>query len=236
MDLIKVENVDLGYDNHVVVKNLSFNIAEGDYLCVVGENGSGKSTLMKTLLGLNSTLKGKIEFAANFKKNGIGYLPQQTEVQKDFPAAVEEIVLSGFQGKSKGFFYSNEEKNMAKDKMQKMGILDLAKQSYRALSGGQQQLVLLARALCALDQLLILDEPVAGLDPKVAQELYEIIKKLNTEGVTIIMVTHDVNTALKYANKILHIGKSIFFGLTEEYVNSETGKHFKDYVGGCENG
>lgn len=232
MTLIEVKDAALGYENHIVAEGLSFELSSGDYLCVVGENGSGKSTLIKTLLGLNEIIKGSISFSSQLSKREIGYLPQQTEVQKDFPASVEEIVLSGFQGKMKGPFYSRQQKQLAAENMAKMDIEDLAKHCYRNLSGGQQQRVLLARALCAAGKLLILDEPVAGLDPKVASELYELIQRLNQEDVTVIMVTHDVSAALKYANKILHIGRENFFGSVEEYSQSEIGRHFKNWVGG----
>ncbi|MBR0385043.1 MAG: ABC transporter ATP-binding protein [Erysipelotrichaceae bacterium] len=212
MAILTVKNLTLGYDSHVIADKLNFMLESGDYLCVVGENGSGKTTLMKTLLGLQEAISGDIIFGDGMQKNEIGYLPQQTQVQKDFPASVEEIVLSGFQGKCKGPFYSREMKEEAKRNMRRMGVDDLARRCYRDLSGGQQQRVLLARALCAAGRMLLLDEPVAGLDPKATENMYELIKSLNDEGVTIIMVTHDVNSAAKYANKILRIGDHIYYG------------------------
>lgn len=227
MALLTVENLSVGYDSNVIVKDLNFSVNEGDYLCIVGENGSGKSTLMKTLLHLQSPLSGQIITADGFKKNQTGYLPQQTAVQKDFPASVYEIVLSGCQA-SCGLrpFYNRKEKSLALKNMERMGITSLAKRCYRELSGGQQQRVLLARALCATKKLLLLDEPVSGLDPKVTLEMYSLIEELNKEGIAVIMITHDVNAAIKYADKILHIGKKVFFGSKNEYIKNEVGKIF----------
>ena len=227
MALLTILDLSLGYDSHAIVNNLNFTVNEGDYLCIVGENGSGKTTLMKTLLQLTQPLSGQILFGDGLRKNEIGYLPQQTLVQKDFPASVREIVLSGCQGRC-GLrpFYSKEEKKLAEENMERMGILALAKRCYRDLSGGQQQRVLLARALCATRKLLLLDEPVAGLDPKVTAEMYQLIAELTSDGVTVIMISHDLGAALRYASHILHIGDTVFFGTKEEYLASETGKFF----------
>ena len=227
MSLLNIQNLSLGYDSHVIVNNLSFTVNVGDYLCIVGENGSGKTTLMKTLLQLTQPVSGQILFGDGLKKNEIGYLPQQTMVQKDFPASVREIVLSGCQGRS-GLrpFYTREEKRIAEENMELMGITALAKRCYRDLSGGQQQRVLLARALCATRKILLLDEPVAGLDPKVTAGMYQLIARLNRDGVTVIMISHDIAAALQYASHILHIGDTVFFGTKEEYLASEAGKYF----------
>lgn len=219
---ITVKNLSVGYEGEVVAGNINFTVNKGDYLCIVGENGSGKTTLMKTLLGLRKPMGGEIIMGDDLKKNEIGYLPQQTIVQKDFPASVREIVMSGFQGRC-GLrpFYNKAEKEEALMNMERMGIKDLADKCYRELSGGQQQRVLLARALCATGKILLLDEPVSGLDPKVTAEMYQLIKDLNKEGVTIIMISHDMEAASKYASHILHIGDKLFFGTREEYINSE---------------
>jgi zinc transport system ATP-binding protein len=227
MALLKVQNLSLGYDSHAIVENLNFTVNTGDYLCIVGENGSGKSTLMKTLLHLQEPISGQILTGDGLKKNEIGYLPQQTIVQKDFPASVREIVLSGCQGRSRlRPFYSKEDKKLARINMERMEILDLEKRCYRELSGGQQQRVLLARALCATRKVLLLDEPVSGLDPKVTAQMYELIQKLNKDGITIIMISHDIAAAVSYASHILHIGDDIFFGTRDEYKESEVGKLF----------
>ena len=227
MALLTVQDLSLGYDAHSIVEGLSFTVNAGDYLCIVGENGSGKSTLMKTLLRLQEPIGGQILIGDGLKKNEIGYLPQQTVVQKDFPASVREIVLSGCQGRC-GLrpFYTREEKHLAEENIQRMGIEKLANRCYRELSGGQQQRVLLARALCATRKLLLLDEPVSGLDPKVTAEMYDLISDLNREGITVIMISHDIEAALRYANHILHIGARIFYGTKDEYLQSDIGKHF----------
>lgn len=222
--LIECKNLTAGYEGMPVVKNLSFNVSASDYLCIVGENGSGKSTLMKTLLGLRSPLSGEIIFGDGLKQTKIGYLPQQTAAQKDFPATVREVVLSGCLGR-KGLspFYSKADKKLCDSNIELLGITGIARRSYRNLSGGQQQRVLLARALCATRKLLLLDEPVSGLDPMVTAEMYEIISRLNREqGVTIIMISHDLQGALKYGTKILHMESgAYFFGTTAEYRSTD---------------
>lgn len=219
----------LGYDGKTVAENITFEVNKGDYLCIVGENGSGKSTLVKTLLHLKKPLSGELMFGDGLTQNMIGYLPQQTVVQRDFPASVKEIVLSGCLNRG-GFrpFYNKAEKALAAETMEKMGITHLANRCYRELSGGQQQRVLLARALCATREVLLLDEPVAGLDPKVTKEMYDLIDRLNKEdGITVIMVSHDVSAAIRYASHILHVSrKPLFFGTTEDYLKTPAGKAF----------
>ena len=237
MAFITANNLSLGYDGHVIAERLNFTVQAGDYLCIVGENGSGKTTLMKTLLHLTNPLGGEIVFGDGLNAREIGYLPQQTVVQRDFPASVREIVLSGCQGRT-GFrpFYSAEEKRLADENMKRMGVYELRNRCYRELSGGQQQRVLLARALSATQKLLLLDEPVSGLDPKATSDMYEVIRKLHTEGITIIMISHDVSAAVRYATHILHVGAVTFFGTKEAYLESDIGKFFlKNAKGGEEN-
>ena len=226
MAQLTCHNLALGYEGIEIISDLSFHVSAGDYLCIVGENGSGKSTLMKTLLGLKKPMRGSIETSDGLTRREVGYLPQQTVVQKDFPASVREIVISGFEGQC-GLrpFYTREEKRRAAENMEKMGIGDLSRRCYRELSGGQQQRVLLARALCATRKMLLLDEPVAGLDPKVTGDMYRLIERINREdGITIIMISHDIDAALKYATHILHIGDKIFFGTRKQFVESKSGK------------
>ena len=234
MAQLTCQNLCVGYDGTSVLQDLNFEVFAGDYLCIVGENGSGKSTLMKTILGLQPPISGRILTGDGLRKNEIGYLPQQTVVQKDFPASVREIVLSGCQGRCGSRpFYNKEEKQLAADAMEKMQIAQLAKQCYRELSGGQQQRVLLARALCATRKMLLLDEPVSGLDPKVTAEMYALIEKLNREdGITVIMISHDIAAAVKYASHILHIGDAVFFGTKTEYLQSPQGRLFAAEKGG----
>ena len=227
MALITAKNLALGYDSHTIIKGLEFSVNEGDHLCIVGENGSGKSTLMKTLLGLRDAISGSIEFGDGLRQNEIGYLPQQTLVQRDFPASVREIVLSGCQGRC-GLrpFYSKNDKELAEKNMERMGLMPLADRCYRELSGGQQQRVLLARALCATTKVLLLDEPVSGLDPNVTAEMYQLIAELNNDGITVIQITHDIEAALMYASHILHIGSALFYGTKDEYLKSGAGSFF----------
>lgn len=226
MPQIVCENASLGYDGKPIVTGLSFTVNAGDYLCIVGENGSGKSTLMKTILNLTPPLAGAIHMEG-LKPTQIGYLPQQTQVQRDFPASVLEIVLSGFQGQ-RGWrpFYTKEEKLAAIQQLRRLGLEGFQRRCYRELSGGQQQRVLLARALCATQKCLLLDEPISGLDPKAAAQMYEIIQQLHREGITIIMISHDVGVALADATHILHIGKHLFFGTKEGYLHSGIGRAF----------
>lgn len=227
MSQIECKDITLGYEGHNIITGLNFSVSQGDYLCIVGENGSGKTTLMKTLLSLQHPVSGEVIFGDNVRSSEIGYLPQQTAVQMDFPASVREIVLSGCQSRCKFRpFYNKEEKRIAMDAMKRMNIEQFAQRCYRDLSGGQQQRVLLARALCATQKILLLDEPVSGLDPKAAAEMYKIIKELNDNQITIIMVSHDISAALKYASHILHVGTPLFFGTTEEYLKSDTGSVF----------
>ena len=234
MAQLTCQNLCVGYDGKSVLQDLNFEVFAGDYLCIVGENGSGKSTLMKTILGLQMPISGRILTGDGLRKNEIGYLPQQTIVQKDFPASVREIVLSGCQGRCGSRpFYNKEEKQLAAEAMNKMQIAQLERRCYRELSGGQQQRVLLARALCATQKMLLLDEPVSGLDPKVTAEMYALIEKLNrNDSITVIMISHDIPAAVEYASHILHIGDTIFFGTKADYLQCPQGRIFAAEKGG----
>jgi len=235
--LITCRDISFAYDNRTVVHGLNFEVHQGNYLCIVGENGSGKSTLMKGILGLMRPRSGEIVMGEGFKSTQIGYLPQQNSSQKDFPASVYEVVISG-RLSSRGIlpFYSKQDKQVALDNMEKLGVLPLRKKSFRELSGGQQQRVLLARALCATKKALLLDEPAAGLDPLVTEELYATIKSLSKDtGITMIMISHDMQAAVKYASHILHLqNRQIFFGTTNDYIQTEEGRMF--LKGGVDNG
>ena len=222
-------NVSLGYEGHIVSEGIDFTVSQGDYLCIVGENGAGKSTLMKALLGLHPPLSGKIEFSDGLKQNEIGYLPQQNHFQRDFPASVQEVVISGCLNRC-GLrpFYRHAEHESARANMEKLGVWPLRERCYRELSGGQQQRVLLARALCATRKLLLLDEPVSGLDPSATAEMYAIIRRLNKiEGITVLMISHDIFAATREADHILHLAhRPLFFGSTEDYRRSDVGRAF----------
>lgn len=227
--ILSCRDVTVAYDSKIAVDHVSFEVNEGEYVCIVGENGSGKSTLLKSILGLVPLKCGSVSFGPKVHRKRLGYLPQQTNIQKDFPASVYEVVLSGCLNR-RGLkpFYSKADKEQAMHHMERLGIGDFKKRSFSALSGGQQQRVLLARALCATDKLLLLDEPVTGLDPLVTEELYQLIEQLNRDlGVTVIMVSHDISSSIQYADKILHINQSLlFYGDTKSYENTELGKRF----------
>ena len=234
MAQIICNSLSVGYAGKAVLRELCFEVNAGDFLCIVGENGAGKSTLLKTLLGLQPPIDGQLTLGDGLQKREIGYLPQQTAVQRDFPASVREIVLSGCQARC-GLrpFYGKAEKQLAAATMEKMQITELAKRSYRTLSGGQQQRVLLARVLCATQKMLLLDEPVAGLDPRATAELYRLIDTLNCrEGITVVMISHDLSAALRYASHILHIGEAVFFGTKADYLQSPQGRLFTSTKGG----
>ena len=229
MAQLTCKNLSIGYDSKIILNNINFEVTAGDYICLIGENGSGQSSLIKTILGLQPPINGKVFTGDGLKFNEIGYMPQQTVVQKDFPASVREIVLSGCQGRC-GMrpFYNKTEKMILKYALEKMKIEDISKHCYRELSGGQQQRTLLARALCSARKMLLLDEPVSGLDPNATLEMYNLIEELNhKDNITIIMITHDIQSALKYASHIMHIGKNIFYGTKEDYINNEKIKNFE---------
>ena len=222
--LLKCEHVGFGYENQDAVLDVNLEVNEGDYICIVGENGSGKSTLMKGILGLLKPTSGRIEYSEELKKAGIGYLPQQTDAQKDFPATVFEVVISGCLGKRGSRpFYSMKEKKEARANLDR-----LEKSCFRELSGGQKQRVLIARALCATDKLLILDEPITGLDPSAILDFYQLIRKLNQEEkVAILMVSHDMANIVHQGGKILQMRqKPLFWGTMKEYVKSEIAHSF----------
>ncbi len=227
MALIAMNNVTIAFEGAVAVDSVSLEVQRGDYLVIVGENGSGKSTLMRAMLGLVKPRSGRIAYGDGLVKNRIGYLPQQTAAQRDFPASVEEVVLSGCVNRMGGrFFYGRVEKEKALRSMRLLDVEKYRKKSYRSLSGGQQQRTLLARALCATDAMLLLDEPVTGLDPAAAQEFYDVIRELNrVHGVAVVMVSHDVSAALRDAGKVLVMDRGMdFFGTVAEYKHRFAGK------------
>ncbi len=224
MSQLTVKNLTLAYEGKAVVKGLSFEVNKGEYLCVVGENGSGKSTLIKSILGLIRPQSGEIGFGDRLKVGMIGYLPQHETAQSDFPASVKEVVMAAFAGKSLFPIYSKSMKQTAVKNLELLGVDYLCDRPFRELSGGQQQRVLLARALCATENMLLLDEPVNGLDPAAANEMYSVIKRLNRNGMTVIMITHDVKNAVQNATNILHLNSdAYFFGTTAEYLSSGFG-------------
>ncbi len=228
--LIFCEDASLGYDNQAIIEHFYFQVAAGDYVCVVGENGSGKSTLLKTILGLIKPVKGEVVLDDAIRQGAIGYLPQQTQIQRQFPASVMEVVLSGFLNrKRKSPFFRADEKKIAWKQLKKLGMEQFANACYANLSGGQQQRVLLARALCAAGAILVLDEPATGLDPMAAESLYENLEMLHEEGMAVVMVTHDIRSAVSQADYILHLNDGdYFYGSVEKYMDSEYSDIFSD--------
>ncbi len=222
MPLIECKNLNLSYDGVTVIENINFTLSDGDYLCIIGENGSGKSTLIKTLLGMHKPSSGSITFDSALKQNEIGYLPQQSSDKRSFPASVFEVVLSGRLNRKKGCpFYNKEDKDTADKTLKMLDVFHLKNRCFGELSGGQQQRVLLARALCATSKLILLDEPVASLDPVATAEFYSVIEHLNkAHGITVIMVSHDVSAAASYASHILHLSQNnSYFGTAEDYIS-----------------
>lgn len=222
------DRLSLGYEGRIVSSDVSFSVDTGDYLCIVGENGSGKSTLIKAILNLKPPMAGKVALGDGLNRGSIGYLPQQTAAQRDFPASVREIVTSGCLNRlGKRPFYGPDQHKRVVDNMRRLQVDNLARRSFAELSGGQQHRVLLARALCATDKMLVLDEPASGLDPQITEEMYRLIKELNQSGLTIIMVSHDIESALRDASHILHLGdRPLFWGTAREYEKSNIGRAY----------
>lgn len=231
MAQLRCENISVGYEDGIVVSDVSFELNRGDYVCIVGENGAGKSSLLKGILGLAKIQGGKLEYGDGMSRADVGYLPQQKDYQKNFPATVKEVVMSGFLNKM-GLrpYYNRAEKGKAMEILSDFGMADYVRASFGSLSGGQKQRVLLARAMCATDKLLLLDEPTTGLDPVATEELYELLKRLNREKkTTILMVSHDLNKAVSDAGLILHVNKRSgcgYFGPADKYLDSEAARHF----------
>lgn len=231
MAQLRCENISVGYEDGIVVSDVSFELNRGDYVCIVGENGAGKSSLIKGILGLAKIQGGKLEYGDGMSRADVGYLPQQKDYQKNFPATVKEVVMSGFLNKM-GLrpYYNRAEKAKAMEILSDFGMADYVRASFGSLSGGQKQRVLLARAMCATDKLLLLDEPTTGLDPVATEELYELLKRLNREKkTTILMVSHDLNKAVSDAGLILHVNKRSgcgYFGPADKYLDSEAARHF----------
>ncbi len=236
MKQIEVKNISMAYSGKTVLEHIDFHINEGDYILIIGENGTGKSTLIEGLLGLKSVSEGEITYTDGFASSDIGYLPQFKSLNNNFPASVREVVLSGCLNASKGFFYTKEDKKKADEMLKRTGMFKQKNKCFTSLSGGQRQRVLLARALCSAHKMLLLDEPMASLDPLASAQIYDLISELNSEGMTIIMVSHDVSAASKSASHILYIKRSqLFFGTREEYfksdlaANFEKGEHHHDH-------
>jgi zinc transport system ATP-binding protein len=226
MALITCRNTAFAYEGKTVVSGIKLDVHAGDYLYVVGENGSGKTTLIKGMLGLIAPSSGEIRFGDGLRQTEIGYLPQRAALQRDFPATVREVVSSGFAARS--LMPTRAQRQTIERNLMLLGIADLGRRSFMSLSGGQQQRALLARALCATDKLILLDEPVSGLDPVATREMYELIARMHSEHrVTVVMISHDIEAALRYGTHVLHLWhEPVFFGTSDEYARSEASRSF----------
>lgn len=226
--LLECKNLSVSFDGRPIIKDLSFTVNEKDFICIIGENGTGKSTLTNAMLGLIPITSGSIELHG-ICKSDIGYLPQKLKVENNFPASVYEIVMSGFVGKSFfNPFYTKSQKCKATDSIELLSIDSIKSRPFTELSGGQQQRVLLARAICAAEKLVLLDEPVTGLDAQSSDSFYKLIMHLNSEhGVAVIMVSHDIERSVKFAEKVLHLGTNdYFFGTVDQYKATDYYKNF----------
>ena len=227
MNLVEVRDLIIGYSKSPVAHNINFKIDEGDILCILGENGAGKTTLIKTILGVIKPLGGELLLSEDIKEHRFGYLPQKSENQDDFPAIAREIVLSGCINRKKfKLFFNKEDKEIAKKNMELLGISHLADKPFNILSGGQKQRVLIARSLCATEKILFLDEPLTGLDPKIVEDFYHVVEMLHNEGITIVMISHELKTSLRLASHVLYIGEHCVYSTKDEFINSEVGKRF----------
>ncbi len=218
MEILSASHVSINYGAVVAVDDATFGVNEGDYFCIAGSNGSGKSTLLKGIIGLAPIKNGHLH--VNLPKEQISYLSQTNRADRDFPATVWEIILSGTQKSGKKIpFYTKDDKQRAEESMIKLGMEKFKNTRIGNLSGGQQQRALLARALCKSPKLLLLDEPFAGLDSAISEELYELYKNLNKNGVTIIMASHDYQAIGNFASRVMLMNNSHvdFVGTNDEW-------------------
>ena len=230
MSLIKCNNIEFKYDGKEILKNISFEVNKGDYLCIIGENGSGKSTLLNIISGVLKPNNGTVTLDSNLSKKEIGYLPQKSEIYENFPASVYEVVISGCVNKLSIIpFCRRKEKQIANYNMNLLEISNIKNKCFHELSGGQKQRVLLARTLCSTRDIILLDEPVSGLDPIITESFYNVVNHLNNEhGTTVVMVSHDIQNCFKYASHILYIGKELFYyGSKSDFLNSEFSKNIR---------
>jgi zinc transport system ATP-binding protein len=219
--ILELKQLRLGFGDNIVINNASLVLEEGDFACIVGANGAGKSTLVRAILGLIKPLGGDIHYCGDLKQTQIGYLPQETRPDSNFPATVEEIVLSGCLGHM-GWkpFYCHKEKQHIRRSLKILGIESLAKKRFVDLSGGQKQKVLLARSLSATTKMIILDEPSNSLDHKSRKDFYKTLKNLNREqGLTILMITHDLDADDLIGNKVIAIKEGkVTLSETNDYL------------------
>lgn len=208
MTLLEVNNLQVSYSNHIAIEKISFKVEEGEYICLVGENGSGKSTLIKTIVGLNKQDTGTIKL--NIPLEDVSYLSQTNLKDLNFPATAKEIIMSGTQKHMQIPFYSKADKEKYNKVIKDLKIENIVGKKIGDLSGGQKQRVLIARALIREPKLLILDEPLTGLDYNITKELYNILEKENNERKTaIIMATHDLDEIKNIKPRIIYLAREI---------------------------
>lgn len=214
MHVIEINDLSFAYERDLVLEHINLTVEEKDFLAIIGPNGGGKSTLLKLVLGINTAKQGSINVLGKAPKkslNQIGYVPQNTNVNTDFPIKVIEVVLMGHVGGKRPLFgYEDDEIACAIGALEQVGMQDYAQTKIGSLSGGQRQRVMIARALCAHPQILILDEPTSSIDIKGQREIYELLKVLN-EQITVIVVSHDISVILEYANKAAHINRTLSY-------------------------
>lgn len=209
MKMLEIKNLSTSYNNHTAIKDVSFSVNEGEYVCLVGENGSGKSTLIKTIVGLNKKDSGEI--IKNIPAEKISYLSQNNMQDLDFPATAKEIIMTGLQTHKTLPFYTKNDYKKFEQICKLLNIQEITNNQIGNLSGGQRQRVMLARALIRNPELLILDEPCSGLDINITKELYEILDILNNDGLTIIMATHDLDEIKSKNVRVICMATTIKF-------------------------
>ena len=214
MSVIEIKNLSFSYHKQKILEDINLSVEEKDFLAIIGPNGGGKSTLLKLILGINPVKSGTVlTFGEVPQKNlsKIGYVPQNTNVNTDFPIKVIEVVLMGHIGTKRPLFgYAKEERLCAMGALAQVGMEEFAEVKIGELSGGQRQRVMIARALCAHPQILILDEPTSSIDIDGQKQIYELLKELNSY-ITIIVVSHDISVIMQYANTVVHINKRLTF-------------------------
>ena len=212
MKILSIKNLNFAYNNELVLENINLNYDDKDFLAIIGPNGGGKSTLVKLILGL---IKSKnVDLA--LKKQAIGYVPQSIFSNENFPICTLELVLMGLLDSKKFGFYSKKDKEKALNALEKVGLAEFANKKVSDLSGGQRQKAFIARALVSECKLLILDEPTASLDSKSSVEIFELLNNLHKNGIGIIMVCHDINLVLAYADQIAYLNKEFILHVNDK--------------------
>lgn len=232
--ILSVKDLNFNYGKIKILKDINFELDKGDYLGIIGANGSGKTTLIKVLLGLLQPSSGTVVYHQNIlEDNALGYVPQKTfGDHQNFPATVKEIVRTGLLA-NKGFLkqYNDEDNKKVVEILNRLNLCDLKNRKINKLSGGQQQRVLLARSLVSNPRVLILDEPTSALDPEVREDFYQLLETVNKSGVTIILISHDLQSIEPYLNKVLLLDRKIlFFGNPKDFNKTVSAKSYLGHI------